>query len=208
MPELLVQVKIPYRDEIPADVSVNTWSFRTSLPRLDAMNGIGQGLLAFYGAMANYYSPAVDLTRTLVKAYDRADALPRLPFIQEILPLSDVNINLGMPEEVALCMSFRAVALSGTSPKRRRGRVYLGPLNVDVLNAGNDQRAVPNPQFGIDLEAACDLFNGSLGAETSHVIWSQANGTSSVAAAYSIDNAFDTQRRRGTAPTSRRNWTA
>lgn len=208
MPELLAQVRIPYRDDIPADVSVNTWSFRTSLDRDDAADLIGAALLAFYNGIAEYYSPAVDLTETQGRIYDRADAVPRQPFSGGILPVSSLNIDLGLPEEVALCMSFRAVNLSGTSPKRRRGRVYLGPLNSQTLNQGQDQRAVPNPQFGIDLEAAQGAFNTALGAQTEHVIWSQANGTSSVAATYWTDNAFDTQRRRGTAPTTRRTWSA
>lgn len=104
---------------------------------------------------------------------------------------------------MACCLSFEATKQSGLNAARRRGRIYIGPLNTTtgIGDANNTQR--PSPTFAATLRNAAKAFRSAV--NNSGYVWvvhSPTGGPTSRAAVASIwtDDAFDTQRRRGAAP--------
>ena len=115
------------------------------------------------------------------------------------------------PEEVAAVLSFKAdtaglLEVSGaTRPKsRRRGRLYLGPLNTGTFATAG---------AGVFLALA---FQGTiLGAAENFLaqvpewsVWSRADAAVHPVVDGWLDNAFDTQRRRGVRANGRTTWPA
>jgi hypothetical protein len=108
-----------------------------------------------------------------------------------------------MPAEVAIVVSFEALPVSGEPQARRRGRVYI-PWLPDTANT----EGRPTQTFIDDLGAAFVAFGAAADASISvdWVIWSPTDNAAVGTARGWIDNAWDTQRRRGFAATSRTNW--
>lgn len=123
-----------------------------------------------------------------------------------------------LPEEVAAVMSFNGdltdVPVSETNPspppatirpaQRRRGRIFLGPLNA---SAGGVQGSFLRPAgvLRTDLgKAAIDLAGTVAGGGTFvWGVWSKADAEVWEVIGGYVDDAWDTQRRRGLAPTVR-----
>jgi hypothetical protein len=106
-----------------------------------------------------------------------------------------------MPHEVALCFSFEAAHQSGEAQARRRNRVYVGPFNYDVAdNAGRPTLELQTMIYdsGMALKSAADAS-----VSWEWVVWSGTNEEAYDVSHIWVDNSFDTQRRRGLAPTSR-----
>lgn len=95
-----------------------------------------------------------------------------------------------LPEDVAICLSYRAPA---PYTARRRGRIYLGPLNVGSLETTGRIKATTRTVLN---GAAANLSSESA---TNPVYWSIASRVGNVAADIVegfVDQFFDTQRRR------------
>lgn len=119
-----------------------------------------------------------------------------------------------MPSEVAICLSFHAAfgadaEFAGvTRPRSRdRGRIFLGPLVLSALIAGqesttNRPMVAPNVRAAI-LSNAQQYLNVSGGGLLGQQVWSRRNGTVKPVVGWSVDDAFDTQRRRGERPNIR-----
>lgn len=204
MADIRVQVEIPYYTGVPEDVCVNSWSF-TATSTTTAPERIGPFLGIIYGALVDDAHPILDFTNARGKFYDRADPEPRTPFFEAEFDLGNANIgNEGLPEEVTSCLSFRGVYASGSSKARRRGRLYLPPVGTAVLAEGGGGRTVVSSAW-VDLvldayEAAWAELDVSGDA---HVVWSPTNSESYPVVEAWMDNAFDTQRRRGIRATVR-----
>nr|CRY97454.1 hypothetical protein [uncultured prokaryote] len=208
MASLLAQVTIPYITSIPTDISINTWSFESSLDNDLAAADIAEGLEDFYAQIGTYLSPVLNPAVSRLKIYDRADPEPRVPFYDETLVGPGNNTGTIIPEEVAACLSFRGALTSGASQRRRRGRVYLGPLSITGVAAGGTGRSEVKTAFVTAIHAGADALLTALGATTEHVVHSGVGGTDTVVTTYWVDNAFDTQRRRGPDASSRTTWTS
>ena len=103
------------------------------------------------------------------------------------------------PGEVALCLSYATVANWDATTARRRGRLFLGPLEGALLNA-------PVPGSGLitsTLALGQALAVVGSGAGSTWMMYSQSDSLAVAIASISVDNAWDTQRRRGLAPTER-----
>jgi hypothetical protein len=103
------------------------------------------------------------------------------------------------PGEVAICLSYASSTTWDTSTKRRRGRIFIGPLI-------GSQSAVARPSLAVitkvmALGQALAVVGSGVGA--SWMIYSPTDGTSAEIQSISVDNAWDTQRRRGLSPTER-----
>jgi len=202
MADILVQVSIPYFTGLPADVSVNTWSFSGASANETTAAEVGAFLNTYYTALRPFLSPALNPEAVGIKMYDRADAEPRTPFVTATYDLGAQTSTLGLPEEVAVCLSFRGVLESGEPPARRRGRIYMGPLNTDVLAASN--RSVVDPDFIDTMLAAYEAAWDELTiAGLVHAVWSPTDVVSRPVVSAWMDDAFDTQRRRGVLATGR-----
>lgn len=174
--------------------------------------------------LEGYISPVISrVFLPTIKVYDGES--PGSPLAVETQAGMHAAINaVGLPNEVACCLSFRGdygLALedapddsdADSAPERprsrRRGRVFEGPFNVAAING-----AAPHPpitalrlallNFGERLGAIGDV-PALAGLDMTWVVKSLATGaptTSEITEAY-VDNAWDTQRRRGLAPTGR-----
>lgn len=130
--------------------------------------------------------------------------------------------EFGLPPEVALCLSYRNTTAGAVPPARRRGRIYLGPIeqsfmdqqsgvgipNADLINrlveAGNALRTndVPGPWMIYSRPYAGRGEVVRPGQTTLPAIPARPGAAYPVTQVW-VDNAWDTQRRRGKAATAR-----
>jgi hypothetical protein len=221
-------VTIPMDTAIPADAATNTWYFEGS-PQLgedqsDMTDKIIADLAQFYADIDQSIFPVQVGAAATVKCYDMADSEPRSPIAEGSLPLTGSTGN-ALPSEVAVALSFTAQIVSGDVRARKRGRIFLGPLSVNVLdNTGGGVCRPSFSNFGTVADAALALKNR--GTDLAQwVIYSPTThkgrpatpagspavppGTLGDATANVdkiwLDNAFDVIRSRGIAPTARLN---
>lgn len=214
MPSLLAQVRIPYRSGLAEDVSINSFSFLTQDTSDTTLQTIKTRLNSFYNGVsglavtpvANQFSGSVDGTMSRLKIYNRAHGKPRAPIFDESMPTGGSGAGGGFPEEVAICLSFRGPLLSGKVPARRRGRVYIGPLQAADSVSFGDGRVRPVDDLRISLVEAGKALMDATDAQVDWVVHSQVSvptDQDTTVVHCWVDDAFDTQRRRGASPTSR-----
>lgn len=150
----------------------------------------------------------------VVRLYDMADPEPRVPIFTQGQAVAS-SAETSFPNEVAVCASFSAAIGSGDIPARKRGRIYLGPVKQSVgVMVGSQLRIDPDVQSAIvdamETMAAGFLHPASPGFRLRWATYSPTiHAASTVGAAFNdvvsgwVDDAFDTQRRRGGDPTSR-----
>lgn len=232
MPDTFVKAVVTLENDSlqVRDAAVNTWYFRTDGFGTEDQRSadIAGALSAFYNAIDAYLSQNIN-SPMRIELYDHADATPRTP-IWDVTQTLGIVTPVPLPNEVASCLSFRSALTSGVNRRRAHGRVYIGPLNIDAAtDSVGDTR--PNSAFRTAVTAAADAYllpvpnSGSL----SVIEWSQfsksralglgigvphpANepnytaeqlddGYKPVVLAW-VDDAFDTQRRRGLRPSTR-----
>lgn len=191
---------------LPEDRFINTWHFSNGTEYGAHVAIIQEALGDFYqdipsGALipvGKYISPYAS-RNTTIKCYDLDDPEPRVP-TDIVMVLPSVTVASGLPEEVAVCLSFH-----GDPPitARKRGRIYIGPLNTDAYDDG-DTSTPARVKVGLSqtLQAAGANLVANTGA--GWAIRSVASGGTFVPVTGGfVDNALDTQRRRGPDPSSR-----
>lgn len=196
---------------LPTDRYINTWHVivPTGTPSGSDLTAIKDAVFGFYigggtTSISTYISPWAGGAGRTLKIYNLDDTKPRAP----VYEFTDGNAisgltGTGFPNEVAACLSFHAEKLSGQIQARRRGRIYLGPLNTATgsITPVGDSR--PNPTFRDKVLAAAGYADLQLAAVTaSWCVWSPTSSTAVKIDVFSIDDAFDTQRRRGMGPTT------
>lgn len=211
---------------LPEDRFVNTFHFSThpgvAVPPVgvltfeEAKVTACTRVRAFYqdanveGALGMVLSPYIQRIWN-IQAYDLE--LPpgeRTPYV-ETGNLGAVSHG-GLPEEVAICAT-----LQGAPPvtPRRRGRLYIGPLG-DVTNvidpASSTEPARPEDTGASAIVRMINEKCKTLAElDVTSLMWCIRSVTPSenfvqIVSGY-VDNAFDTQRRRGPATTARVLWT-
>lgn len=218
MPVLQIQARLPYMTGLPRDLTVNTFNF------VAAGGGPTPGLLAdldnlvkaFYndapGAdhpIAYYLSGVINRAACKNAFYNVNLVSGEIgdPILETTWSLAGVAAGATpMPLEVALCASYKAS--DGSIPlARRRGRLYLGPLNTTVLNVTGDYPAPSSPFMNQIVWASKQLATASAALGAPWAVWSRAQAGAYGIDAGWVDNEFDTQRRRGVEATSRKSWT-
>lgn len=207
---------IPYKSGIPQDVVVNTLCFR-----LDDPPGV-----AAVSLLTDFYNEPVDETDTsiadLLHVYlDRTGNACRFEFYEVNLATGDVGSPLAvvpwtllgdpdennLPLEVAVCTSFAAAPSEGSSPGTRKGRIFIGPFNQTVCTAGDDDPTRPDVNAILTLSGATQrLVQDTEAGGIQMVVWSRKDNAAYEIVRGWVDNAFDTQRRRGVDPSSRTVW--
>lgn len=217
-PRFIAQVSLERDGAIPEDVIVNSWhfegddntAFETDRARWDDLApGLTSRLVTFYQSLGVGWAQTLSGNGE-VKLYDFSDAKPRIPRYQE--PFVFTPGTSAQPGEVALCLSFSAAAEAGANPARRRGRVFLGPLSASstvVMTEGADARPPAAFRQSV-IDAALVMATGVADAARLAIFSPRTlalGGT--VDEAWNdavnlwVDNAFDTQRRRGADATAR-----
>lgn len=224
MTAILTQVVFEHRSGLPEDRVVNNlvWATAATPPTTAVMDDIADTIDSFYNtvpsghnALAGFLAPALSRTAnaSLVKFYDLTGHLDgsahgspiyQVPFtLAAAVPGAE-----GMPSEVAACLSFRAgygtdaEFAGGTRPRSRdRGRIYLGPLTKSVTQQDSNGRVRLSVSFQETILSGALILASSTVAAWS--VWSRANANVDPVMAWWVDDAFDTQRRRGEKPQGR-----
>lgn len=204
-------VTIPHDSGLVEDSVTNTFYWNVSGGGVTAdFDVIKARLLAFYNtptspavnSPSDYLAPQLDTANGRIRMYAMADPTPRVPVYDAAFAIDSTLGSNGLPSEVALVLSFHATPLSGTPMARRRGRVYLGPLSSTVLTTGASE---VRPTADV-ITTWASAGKGLEAANTVAISWQVFSPTSGVASEVVggwVDNAFDTQRRRGVAPAAR-----
>ena len=198
---------------LPEDQVVNVFHFDASGPTGGQLDDIADHLITFYKdvnttparSVASFLSS--DLSGSIVvKLYNLSDTVPRAPVL-EVATTMTVGTGQSLPAEVALCLSFQGAPLSGQPQARRRGRVYIGPLDIECLTT--DPVGRPVQEFMDTLGASADRMQTDSNASSTPwgVLSVTDNQLVEIVDGW-VDNAFDTQRRRGEAATVRNVWPA
>jgi hypothetical protein len=204
------QVVVPAVNSLSKDAIVNNWGLYT----LDSPSGVaaivGPILRNFYDAWGANRSSMYAWTGARLKLYHMNDPKPRVPVADVALLLSGSVATNTLPTEVSLCLSVQASRVSGQSQRRRRGRLYLGPFSSA---SGDGLTGRPASALRTTLATAAEAARVAFGATTVgwHVV-SQPKPTDPMTSAAVtggwIDDAWDTQRRRGGQPSARLIWGA
>lgn len=134
-------------------------------------------------------------------------------------PIDEVLWTLGaaqagetnLPSEVSIVLSYHALLtdfqqeLGVTRPAaRRRGRIYLGPLNTltRVVDGTTNRVGVSSTARTTIAEAAGRL----VAAGVTWSQWSRKNASMDNVTGGFVDDAYDTQRRRGEKASTRTTW--
>jgi hypothetical protein len=227
-----VTVTFPHKDGINRDAVVNTFTFHKATDMTDTDMGLIENAIRQFlnstpsdgtavGEPSIILGPQLSRTAVPVFRHYNIDA-----HLSGTTPVgSPVRTNtmtealhapvsgFPMPSEVAICLSFHGTFgadqefAGGTRPKSRdRGRIYFGPLVGSALVV-NTEGTTNRPIVAPNVRAA--LLSNALdhlmapGSGISQVVWSRRAGSVNPVEGYSVDDAFDTQRRRGERPTVR-----
>lgn len=226
-----VQVTVPKTSAIPADAINNTWHF--ILDNSDAETFAGQvetALDGFYTAINGIWATDMDWANGTYEWFNLATSRPRLAWRTTTMSVTagDESLKKDLPAEVAIVLSFRAAYASGVNSQRRRGRLFLGPLAY-FPSANVDLKRPTSGSLGVIQDAANDLLAASQDAagDWTWCILSRSDfgglaigerpeegepfpenpallaGAMHEVVAGWLDDAWDTQRRRGILPSDR-----
>jgi len=210
------QFTIPYFTGLPTDVVTNDWhtSFIVGTPGDSEFEELRDLIVAFYDTIyagsliGDCMAPWADPAGAYIKIYNVNDPTPRAPRYQSAAPLLDSTVaTSGTPLEEAVCASYKGTPISGVPVGRQRGRIFLGMLGG--VNGAGDPTHFPtvDPTFAQTVCDAMEQFKSD--AFTAGWLWVVFSRVGNVGYAVSsgwVDDAFDTQRRRGNAPSTRIVW--
>lgn len=202
MASIRAQTRLHYSTGLPQDVATNVTHWITPTPLTsDYLDEIGARLIAAYHLFDSFISTAVSRAADAceVVLYDLADPEPRIPVETYTFTLAAAT-GTDMPAEVAMVVSYHAAFVSGTPNARKRGRFYLGPISCAP---GTGLGRPPTALINACVDMA-ELLWTPIDEPT--VVWAQRSETTGVMSPVAtgwVDNAWDTQRRRGNIPTAR-----
>lgn len=218
----LAQVCLAAKSTIPADVAVNSFHFwldedagtgsdhsfediiTGDRPVAPDVNGIQGDLSDLYREIQSRLSSRIEPLDSVIKWYNLSAPAPRYPILELPLTGSYTIQNTTMPSEVAVCCSFQAEKVNGLSQASRRNRVYIGPLSTAVNSLSGTIDSVVRQDFADAFENLASNSNNA--TEWTWVIYSPTTGEHHDVHDGWVDNAFDTQRRRGVEATERTTW--
>lgn len=213
-----LQTRLVMTSANPKDAVVNTWHFLTDGAVAANLDAITAAMNTFYNAVDQYFSTDMAATGHTYKYYDLADPIPRAPIRTQATNTLVMTGATPLPHELAICMSYRTFFASGTPNARRRGRIFLGPLDVTATSLGKISSTVRTAfaNAGAALMAAGDATTTPATGVTGWrwVVYSPradelgANliGSASAVTGGWVDEAHDVQRKRGIESTQRTLW--
>jgi len=205
MPAIRAQVTLRTKDNVPANFVTNSWGLTTDTVGTPDWNEIRNAFKLFYDNLDVFLSPSVAQNDHEVKFYALPGVQPNYPIAERFFSLSTNPAGTAMPSEVALVLAFQGVRTPGLEQARRRGRIYVGPLDTTTTSGER-----PTTAFRTAVVDAALAFDADLDTITPIVewgVWSETNQAMVEIASGWVDDAWDTQRRRGLAPTTRTNFT-
>lgn len=198
------QVTLKTTDANEANYASNVFAFNTGAATNPEV--VGTTLLKdFYDDLYTYFSVAIAQNGHTIKWYDLPlVAPPNYPFAETTFDLTSAPFGTPLPSETALCVSFQGAYITGLPQRRRRGRIYLGPLSTSVAGTAGEVGR-PSTTARTNIATAAGDFRTAVNASTfdSWVVWSTVDQNPVAITDGWVDNAYDTQRRRGLPATSR-----
>lgn len=193
------QVIFNMNDGLPKNASTNTLYFDadddTVLPV------VTDKISEFFSLAGTLMSSLIDDSNCYVEWYRMSDPTPRQIVYREFLSNFTVSTTAG-PTEIALVVSYQAAKVSGLPQNRRRGRFFIGPVEMPQ----GDRPTLS--QINAIAGAAQDLLDDSNAATTwTWAQYSETNGIGTNVDNGWVDNEWDTQRRRGRDATNRSTFT-
>lgn len=229
MTYILAQAIWPHQNALPRDQIMWTFAIQDKggVTDLAAATKFAANLVAFQTATKDLLSTQYAWNLGKLRCFQLLEEPPRVPFAE--LNLVGVNSAGGTndwPPEVAITISYRAQLGSGENPRRRRGRFYFGPLqnytSGDTPTISSSITTLLATEWGkllIDTDYTFSVYSRYTHHQVpvgSNINEKLPNGdpkypevpealpASFAAVTYSwIDNAWDTQRRRGTRASTR-----
>lgn len=206
----LVQVVFDCTTALPKDAVVNTLAFDVHeagsssswKPLLAAEVGLAYfNASGSNGGLFGHVGESMAGTYT-VKVYDLGESEPRdaEEYSSTFTPTGSAT---PLPNEVALCLSFKTS--QGNVGPSNRGRIYFGPLNGPSAVA-KDTNGFAKPTAGLQsalLNLGRRLYDNAIAQDMAWAIYSRKHNSLGLVQNCWVDNAFDTQRRRGNAATGR-----
>lgn len=207
-------VQIPRLTTLTEDVVTNTLYFDSDTGDVDDIAPeVHAELTSFYQAIDVYLAAEQLSTTATVDYYDMADPEPRVPKYTATIALT-LGTGNSFPPEVAICMSFRGAEGSGVNMRRRKGRIYLGPLVAAITSTSGGRVAPSTGVRSAIATAGNNLMNQTTTFGTKWAVFSPTTyaETGSLDDAFEdvvagwVDSEFDIQRRRGTVAQARTVW--
>lgn len=209
MASVRAQVTFEAPSGLPEDRMINVLHFNLGASDYAAhVAAIDAALTQFWGeefvglSVGELLSPYVQRAFT-IRYYDLTQGEPRTPTVMNHA-LAAAITDVGLPEEVAIVASFH-----GEPPvtARRRGRIYIGPL---VNNSAVISMASATDGTNVALGARSTIIAACEVLATSGVGWCVRSITPSenfvpIVGGW-VDDALDTQRRRGPDASLRSVW--
>lgn len=216
------EVRFPPLDDLLfRDTVENTWWFTIDADDTPtALTQIGEALATFYNGV---HDGIHSISECISNICDRSAGLVRIHLMDEAtntqvgetieapFSYSDAFNDVSFPAEVALCCSFKNTSSgSPIPPRRRRGRVYIGPLVLQDYTADSNNYSRPDPRFvGLLAQAGTNLLaDSNATAFWTWVVYSRAQFLAFPVTDGWVDDEWDTQRRRGRDASTRELWPA
>lgn len=200
-----VQVELAMVSNVAKDSIVNTFAVKALSGSAEYSDINGQ-VEAFFGRISAHIGPTVQGSGVphRTRVYHLSDPEPRPPVYTG--SFSRNGSGTALPAEVAVCTSMAAESPAGARPARRRGRMYIGPLNSGVVQVVAGY-ARPSATFQTLLANSTETFVENLAELDWQVcIWSRKDDTLFPVVRGWVNDEFDTQRRRGPEVTTRAVW--
>lgn len=209
----LAQAVLTSVSGLPEDNCINTFhvEYDGALGPTDAQT-IATAVQNFYNVaqtdgnkVCHFISDAISRVADAcrVKVYDLSDPEPRAPVLEDPWTLGAEALTNQLPHEVAIALSYRGAVESGANMARRRGRIYIGPLTTAAAQSTIAQCRPATIVATTLLDAADDLQSELVADTKAWVVYSRIDDEPHIIEHCWVDDAFDIQRRRGVAPTSR-----
>lgn len=190
----------------------------------DGYDAIAARLDGFYTLISTVLHSDYDWAHARLKIYNYNLDPPRIPDYDEEMPISGTATTYNnLPSENAIVVSMEGAIVSGVNARRRRGRVYVGPLQM----ASGDLDLIPTTMVDAFADAAETwLLTPEVGTvESQLAVYSpythhnvpvgqkltpemeedptKLDDSFNPVVRIWVDNAWDTQRRRGRKATTR-----
>lgn len=206
---------------LPEDAAMNVWHFNTAESDVVAQaDQIEIALDVFYSAISSIYSANTITGVINTKYFDLLDVPPRVPILESSITIGSLGTGDALPTECAITMSYQALPESGINQRRRRGRLFLGPLDGGVASTAAGVVKIGTAVLETIAAAALALQETGSVLDWQWIVFSpttagappwtlgELNSASALVDNGWVDNAFDTQRRRGTRSDARELWSA
>ena len=191
---------------LPSDRFCNTFHLDTGSGLLEEGSlgtNIALAFRRFYGVAGHtswegYRARFASTPGRTIKMYDLADPKPRVArFDESDTPYNTAPTAQNLPSEACVVLAFQAEGTSGIRAARARGRVYLGPLNIQAMSGGGATPGTVSTTFSDLVLTNAITLRSELFALG--VVWGIYSPTDAVLRAVhtvSVDNQMDVQQRR------------